>query len=111
MESHAVALAGRSPIHASMLPWHPCIHGPAGLARPLWVEGEAWAAALKPRARRLENRRFPHLENSLIPPQFSPLYSRLVFGQKCRGTRVSLRSIETYDVKVRCLFASAPALV
>ena len=87
------------------------IHGPAGLARPLGVEAEAWAAALKPRARRLENRRFPHLENSSIPPRFSPLYSRLVFGQKCRGTRVSLRSIETYDVKVRLLFASAPALV
>jgi hypothetical protein len=57
------------------------------------------------------NRRFPCAENSLIPPQLTGQFNWPKTGCNRRETRVSLRSIGTYDVKVRLIFASAPDLV
>jgi len=57
------------------------------------------------------NRRFPCVENSLISPQLSGPFNWPKTGCKVREHAFSLRSIGTYDVKVRLFFASPPDIV
>ena len=54
---------------------------------------------------------FPGVENSLISPHLACQFYWPFFDDIGGGTRVSLRSIGTYDVKVRLIFASAPGIV
>ena len=52
------------------------------------------------------NRRFPCVENSLIPPQIADQFNWPKTGCKVREHAFSLRSMRTYDFKVRLIFAS-----